>query len=637
MSSKTRTNLLDLPLSLLLGVVFCGLLGYSIALRVIQLNPDLTQNFRSMFFLLLSSSGLYTVFGLMVGLGLWVVLFVFSRVGGAPWRGRRFVQVWLIWFLTAATLESVYFMMTRQHLRSGTVDNPLLIVWLLATIFMGILLYLAVKSYPRSVARRRKLNLPRYLLLFIIILVCVTGLSITLSRKIISGDRYGSREEVKAALSNLNWDTKVLIIGWDGGEWSVINRLIEQGRLPNLKRLMDGGVHAKLRSLPSTKSPLIWTSIVTGKVPEKHGIQDFGSFQFPGMVNNFSKYPDGLGYYRLISRLIPSADIPVTSTTRRTAAIWEILSSAKQTVGMIGWWATWPTEPVEGFMISDRFTYTLFNPRATAMTLRQGQTYPPELLDEVSQFIRTPSTITDAEYHRFLPNLPNLSDVPDNWKPTETHDWNPMNQLRLAYTAAESYKNTGLYLYQKIHPAFLSIYFQGTDMVSHYFWQYYRPEEFISVSQNDAMRYGSVIPEFYSYLDEALGDYLKIISPDTDVLVLSDHGFGNELNPHAPFRTGEHRMQGIFVASGPHFQKGVTLDEISVLDIMPTLLYLYNLPRGKDMDGQIALGVLDSVFVSDHPATEIKSYDTGPRTSTMTRSVADTEVKNQIKALGYTN
>lgn len=637
MAEKTKTNLLDLPISLLLGIGFCALLGYTIALRIVQWNPDLAQSFRSVIILLLSSSYLYSIFGIVVGVGLWALLFLISRLGNKPWRGRTFVRAWIPFFLSGATLMSVYFMATRQHLRSGKWDNLLLITWYLTTVFLCVLLYHATKLHPQAGHRKLTLTLPKFFALFFIIVFLVTGLVWTTSRQATSSRDYGDKAEIKTALDGVNWDTKVAIIGWDGGEWSVIERLLAEGTMPNLQCLIDGGVHARLRSLPSTKSPLVWTSIATGKVPAKHGINDFGSFQFPGMVNNFSTYPDGLGYYRLISRLLPSADLPVTSTTRKTAALWEILSQAKHTTGMIGWWATWPAEPVNGFMISDRFTYTLFNPRATARTVKKGQTYPVELLDEVSQFIRTPDSITDAEYQRFLPNVPKAATQPANWNQDEYQDWNPMYQFRLAYSAAESYRSAGLYLYQKYHPSYLGVYFQGTDMVSHFFWQYYRPDEFISVPDSDAARYGNVIPEFYRYMDQILGEFLKILDPGTDVLVVSDHGFGYDLNPRIAYRTGEHRLEGVLIANGPHFRQGLNLEEISVLDILPTLLYLYNLPEGADMDGRVISEALDSTFVADHPLTRIKSYDTGPRNSSITRSAADLQVKDQIKALGYTN
>ena len=69
---------------------------------------------------------------------------------------------------------------------------------------------------------------------------------------------------------------RVLLIGIDAADWSVIGPLLDAKKVPAFASLRDQGASGKLRSLePLTKSPIIWASIATGKVPEKHGISDF--------------------------------------------------------------------------------------------------------------------------------------------------------------------------------------------------------------------------------------------------------------------------------------------------------------------------------------------------------------------------
>src|SRR5436309_265863 len=70
--------------------------------------------------------------------------------------------------------------------------------------------------------------------------------------------------------------SRVLLVGVDAGEWDVLGPLLNEGKIPNFARMRDQGSAGKLRSLePLTKSPIIWASIATGKVPQKHGILDF--------------------------------------------------------------------------------------------------------------------------------------------------------------------------------------------------------------------------------------------------------------------------------------------------------------------------------------------------------------------------
>jgi predicted AlkP superfamily phosphohydrolase/phosphomutase len=51
-------------------------------------------------------------------------------------------------------------------------------------------------------------------------------------------------------------------------------------------------------------------------------------------------------------------------------------------------------------------------------------------------------------------------------------------------------------------------------------------------------------------------------------------------------RSGDHRTEGIFIASGPSFESG-TITGASVLDIAPTLLYLEDTPVPTAMDGSV--------------------------------------------------
>ena len=68
---------------------------------------------------------------------------------------------------------------------------------------------------------------------------------------------------------------KVLVIGWDAADWNVINPLIEKGFMPTLEKFINQGVMGKISTLDPPLSPMLWTSIGTGKTAEKHGILGF--------------------------------------------------------------------------------------------------------------------------------------------------------------------------------------------------------------------------------------------------------------------------------------------------------------------------------------------------------------------------
>ena len=65
-----------------------------------------------------------------------------------------------------------------------------------------------------------------------------------------------------------------VVIGIDGMEWTVIERLWQDGRLPALRSMVDSGSRTSLLT-DYTASPVIWTTIATGVKPGRHGITDF--------------------------------------------------------------------------------------------------------------------------------------------------------------------------------------------------------------------------------------------------------------------------------------------------------------------------------------------------------------------------
>jgi predicted AlkP superfamily phosphohydrolase/phosphomutase len=122
----------------------------------------------------------------------------------------------------------------------------------------------------------------------------------------------------------------VLLIGIDGATWDLIDPMIEQGELPTFNRLKRSGAHGQLLSLSPLSSPVVWTTIATGRFPRVHNILDH-------------TYP-----------YVEGAKNKITSAPRRVPALWNIATESGQSVGVINWFASHPPEIVKGSMISDR-------------------------------------------------------------------------------------------------------------------------------------------------------------------------------------------------------------------------------------------------------------------------------------------
>ena len=68
---------------------------------------------------------------------------------------------------------------------------------------------------------------------------------------------------------------RVLLIGWDAADWQMIHPLLDSGLMPSLQRLIEGGVMGNLSTLSPMLSPILWTSIATGKRAYAHGVRGF--------------------------------------------------------------------------------------------------------------------------------------------------------------------------------------------------------------------------------------------------------------------------------------------------------------------------------------------------------------------------
>jgi len=125
---------------------------------------------------------------------------------------------------------------------------------------------------------------------------------------------------------------KVILIGLDSADWSVIRPLMELGMMPGFKKLVEGGVSGNIETLSPSFSPMLWTSIATGKTADKHGILGF-----------VEPESDGTGIR------------PVSSTSRKCRAIWNILHNQGYKTNVVGWWPSHPAEPINGVMVSNQF------------------------------------------------------------------------------------------------------------------------------------------------------------------------------------------------------------------------------------------------------------------------------------------
>src|SRR5687768_4591933 len=155
---------------------------------------------------------------------------------------------------------------------------------------------------------------------------------------------------------------KVLLVGWDAADWKVIQPLMDAGKMLNVQRLVENGAMAQIATLHPALSPMLWTSIATGKRTFKHGIHGFTE-----------PTPDG------------RAVQPVTNLSRKCKAVWNILHQNGLRSNVVGWWPSHPAEPIRGAMVSDHF-HRASGPLEKGWPLRDAAVHPAALAETLAEF-----------------------------------------------------------------------------------------------------------------------------------------------------------------------------------------------------------------------------------------------------------
>lgn len=350
---------------------------------------------------------------------------------------------------------------------------------------------------------------------------------------------------------------KVLLIGWDAADWKIINPLLDSGMMPSLESLVNNGVMGNLATLEPPLSPMLWTSISTGKHADEHGILGFTE-----------PSPEGKGVR------------PCMITSRKVKAIWNILTQCGYKTNVVGWWPSHPAEPINGISISNFYQKATVN-YGDDWPLAPG-TVHPESKSEIFKELRVhPGELTEAHILPFVPDAAKIDQEKDG----------RLNAIGKTTAECSSIHAAATYILENEEWDFTAVYFDSIDHYCHGFMKYH-PPRMETVSEEKYELYKGVVEGGYIYHDMMLGALLQSVDENTYVILISDHGFHSDHlrlkgipdEPAGP--AWEHRAYGIFVMKGPGILKDERIYGATLLDIVPTILTLYGLPQGTDMPGK---------------------------------------------------
>ena len=260
--------------------------------------------------------------------------------------------------------------------------------------------------------------------------------------------------------------SKIIIIGLDGATFDLMNPWVDKGKLPCLGKLMKNGVWGNCRSaIPSMSAPA-WVSFMTGKNPGKHGILDF-------VTDPGGSYP---------GERQPSM---TSSHSFKDRTLWEILGAHGRRVGVVGAPITYPPKKVNGFLISCFMT----PPSASIFT------YPQELAQAI------PDYRIGIRHGRLGENGAKIS----------IQAQGELAIIKEYHDITEKQTSVALRLMEQWDPDFFIIVYKGTDEMQHFFW-----------GRED------ILLDYYQKVDKSIDRILVESGKDSNVLIISDHGFGPE-------------------------------------------------------------------------------------------------------------
>jgi predicted AlkP superfamily phosphohydrolase/phosphomutase len=263
--------------------------------------------------------------------------------------------------------------------------------------------------------------------------------------------------------------SRVLLIGWDGADWRILDPMLESGMLPNLQSLLDRGAKGVLKSTIPNHSWAAWPSFLSGVEPSNHGVYDI--------------FEREIGERR---------SLPVTYRSIKEKTMLSDLAAAEVPIVMTNLPLTFPPPKVEGNLVA-----------GGVLPKWRPFTHPESLAQDLER-AGVPFPINGMSWTTYR-NRPE-----------------PFLAEAVALTRARTKAN--LWLLDNTAWRFASLIYVATDRIQHCLDKYVAPDhpDFAALSRQPIAQR---VRDVYRLLDEGLGQILERATDDDLVLFLSDHGF----------------------------------------------------------------------------------------------------------------
>lgn len=260
---------------------------------------------------------------------------------------------------------------------------------------------------------------------------------------------------------------RVLIIGWDGVDWKVVQPMLDAGELPNLAGLIERGAYGDCLSSVPSHSWCAWPTFMTGLNPAGHGVFDILEHK-PGV----------------------SKRLPVTYNSIKARTIFDDFTAAGKTQLAVNIPLTFPTPAIKGKVIA-----------GGVLPAARSYTYPIELQQELDK--AAPFPINGMSWTTFR-NRPEAF-------LEECAEITAKRQRAFEYLLDTTEWDFGVLVYV------------STDRIQHCMMEYIHPEhpDYPRLKDSPVAKQTRAV---YQQLDDGLAALLKRTTDDDLIMFMSDHG-----------------------------------------------------------------------------------------------------------------
>jgi len=146
---------------------------------------------------------------------------------------------------------------------------------------------------------------------------------------------------------------KVIFLGLDGLEPTLVERYLSEGKMPNLAKLKDQGSYSRLRTTFPPLSPVAWSTFATGSNPGKHNLFDFLNRSLKNYLPELSssRVNPPSRVWKLGPWRIPLSS-PTIEMRRKSRTFWSILGDHRVGTTILRVPITFPPEKFDGKLLS---------------------------------------------------------------------------------------------------------------------------------------------------------------------------------------------------------------------------------------------------------------------------------------------